>query len=1137
MRYPLAMVLSILALVGCAGRPGEPASSASPAPDNGLPVSTPVASPSPSVLWHPTAAAAIAAGKADGRPAVIVVCDHDDSEAIDARRWLLDDPAALDQLAGTHPALAWRVDTRLAGLELPAGISRVLPDGRARHYALPRSRGEVGAVLARVRDGSEASGRNDQWLAAVAPLVQPAQRDDAARDRLAEQVGTLLDAPLDPARAQALAWLVREADVPALRARLAERLVALAVEPAERGVADAAVDLADDLVGAGDLATARRLYAVARAHAVGSPAMSAAVGIAEAIALAPSSPARAAWERRRVLDVVVLVPDAATYAATIARWRHDAFFPVLIADDRLAPRFIAAFKPQRVVLAPACGGVPPDADSLRAALLASWSGDALLADDAALRARLAALGFPADGVVIADPASPEALGGLALAAGRFQGISFVAPPMHGDEAKPAGPEDRLSRAEAIAFAGTLDAQLAAWSSPTPAWRTITLAGRYPFRWLGPFNWGVDCCIDDLVGRDEDGIRRAVCSRLIGDEARGIYQAMASLFLEPRTALLYDTYEQTPRTIFGRYRLAGLPEAYRGRIAAELLTRTPITGFRARTAPWRTHDSLVITSSGGAHDWSAPGQGTAEDAPVGAPCFVHVTHSGSAALPYDDDSIAGRMLWGGAWYYFGSMSEPFLTAFQPATYAGPRIAAGVPFTSAYRTRVGQSASGPWRLIAIGDPQACLRREPMARAPASAELLSLGADAAQPAEAPMAQLRRARLLRDSAGVDSALAALDAASLDGASLAAALDACLERDACERAEALWRAAPATARTDVDARRCARIAAGARLDRALAAGTYPALRDHLRAALATGPRVNWIERWLERIAERAQRDGGLPEWRALLLAEVQEAAPEHAAPMQASLATLDLESALRVERWWPQERAAFVDALARLADAGRPASELVAAIDRAAPRADRDAGAGSLLSEVRARAGGDGSPLHQAVVEVEQRRRWQRDWLILGPFRAGSDGAAVLESQASVIDPQRRWRDGQDTRAWRRPFAGLDGGFVDLLPLCTPNENVHAYAAALVVAERETTGWLLLGSDDGIAAWLGGKEVHRNPTARGLTPDQDRVSVTLRPGRQWLLLRIDQLGGGWGFSARFAADQQGTKPLEGVRIECPELR
>jgi hypothetical protein len=76
----------------------------------------------------------------------------------------------------------------------------------------------------------------------------------------------------------------------------------------------------------------------------------------------------------------------------------------------------------------------------------------------------------------------------------------------------------------------------------------------------------------------------------------------------------------------------------------------------------------------------------------------------------------------------------------------------------------------------------------------------------------------------------------------------------------------------------------------------------------------------------------------------------------------------------------------------------------------------------------------------------------------------------------------------------------------------------------------LLLGSDDGVKAWLNGTVVHSNNVDRGDIPDQDVALIQLTKGRNDLLLKISQGGGGWSAHARIVGLD--GKPISGLRDE-----
>jgi hypothetical protein len=79
----------------------------------------------------------------------------------------------------------------------------------------------------------------------------------------------------------------------------------------------------------------------------------------------------------------------------------------------------------------------------------------------------------------------------------------------------------------------------------------------------------------------------------------------------------------------------------------------------------------------------------------------------------------------------------------------------------------------------------------------------------------------------------------------------------------------------------------------------------------------------------------------------------------------------------------------------------------------------------------------------------------------------------------------------------------------------VVAYAWAQIDMTEETRGILGIGSDDCVKVWLNGKLVHEKRGARGVVPDNDRVPVTFKKGKNQLVLKILNYGGPWGFACR----------------------
>ncbi len=152
------------------------------------------------------------------------------------------------------------------------------------------------------------------------------------------------------------------------------------------------------------------------------------------------------------------------------------------------------------------------------------------------------------------------------------------------------------------------------------------------------------------------------------------------------------------------------------------------------------------------------------------------------------------------------------------------------------------------------------------------------------------------------------------------------------------------------------------------------------------------------------------------------------------------------------------------------------------------------------------------------------RDWLVCGPYRqAGAVGAKALFD--IPFGPEKR----ESPIDWKTvPVAD----HADLAGIFPGQENCAAYLRTRVVAAQDGAALLLLGSDDGVKAWLNGKVIHRNNIDRGEVADQDIVPIQLKKGPNDLLLKITQGGGGWSACARIAGTD--FKPIPGLQFQGP---
>ena len=94
----------------------------------------------------------------------------------------------------------------------------------------------------------------------------------------------------------------------------------------------------------------------------------------------------------------------------------------------------------------------------------------------------------------------------------------------------------------------------------------------------------------------------------------------------------------------------------------------------------------------------------------------------------------------------------------------------------------------------------------------------------------------------------------------------------------------------------------------------------------------------------------------------------------------------------------------------------------------------------------------------------------------------------------------------------------VNFLRYITPVYKTMAYAFVWIDSPQERKGLLGMNSDDGIAAWLNGKEIWRHKISRYMpddTRDIDLPAIQLKKGLNALLIKVDQNDGDWQFKAR----------------------
>jgi len=155
-------------------------------------------------------------------------------------------------------------------------------------------------------------------------------------------------------------------------------------------------------------------------------------------------------------------------------------------------------------------------------------------------------------------------------------------------------------------------------------------------------------------------------------------------------------------------------------------------------------------------------------------------------------------------------------------------------------------------------------------------------------------------------------------------------------------------------------------------------------------------------------------------------------------------------------------------------------------------------------------------------------DWLASGPYRQG--GKKGNELFDVVFPPEEPDAGGVE---WKRQPVSKDPArywYVDLVRSCGGSHPV-GYLRTYVFSPKTQDVLLEFGSDDGIKVWLNGEVIHANNVPRGCDRAQDKVKATLNEGWNELLLKITNIGGGWGACVRVRSPDGGR--LEGLKLDA----
>ena len=163
--------------------------------------------------------------------------------------------------------------------------------------------------------------------------------------------------------------------------------------------------------------------------------------------------------------------------------------------------------------------------------------------------------------------------------------------------------------------------------------------------------------------------------------------------------------------------------------------------------------------------------------------------------------------------------------------------------------------------------------------------------------------------------------------------------------------------------------------------------------------------------------------------------------------------------------------------------------------------------------------------------------WSVIGPFDntngTGYDKAFIREEatqfDTTLTDDRHKGQIG-----WTQRTDKTFDGYVDFETIFGGNLNwVAAYAWTTLTVPDERIAHIHFGSDDQAKIWLNGESVFTDSLAHSVAIDHAKIPVTLKPGKNSLLVKVCDEEIFWGFYLRIT-DTDG-KPFEDLTFKAAQ--
>jgi hypothetical protein len=139
--------------------------------------------------------------------------------------------------------------------------------------------------------------------------------------------------------------------------------------------------------------------------------------------------------------------------------------------------------------------------------------------------------------------------------------------------------------------------------------------------------------------------------------------------------------------------------------------------------------------------------------------------------------------------------------------------------------------------------------------------------------------------------------------------------------------------------------------------------------------------------------------------------------------------------------------------------------------------------------------------------------WSYIGPFdNAGQKGFETAYPPEKNLDLKAQHPGKGGNVGWK--LGNFADGNINSLMLFAPQFNIDSvvYLQREIEVAAPTELPISLGSDDTLTVWLNGEKLLAANEYRAAAPDQHKLVLKLKPGKNILLLKVCQGNGDWGF-------------------------